>query len=35
MVLVAKKANVQDFMTHRPEYIKANKFRDIIFKIYR
>ena len=34
MTLVAKRANVQDFMAHRPEYTKANKFKDIIFKIY-
>lgn len=34
MTLVAKRADVQDFMTHRPEYTKANKFKDIIFKIY-
>jgi len=34
MTLVAKRENVQDFMAHRPEYTKANRWKDIEFKIY-
>lgn len=28
------RADVNDFMTHRPEYTKANRFKDFVYKIY-
>ncbi len=28
------RADVNDFMAHRPEYTKANRFEDFVCKIY-
>lgn len=28
------RADVNDFMVHRPEYTKANRFEDFVCKIY-
>ena len=32
--LVVTKEDVKEYMSHHPEYTRANKFKDIICKIY-
>ena len=34
MTLVLTRDDVRDFMSHRTEYSKANKFKDLVVKIY-
>jgi hypothetical protein len=32
--LVVTREDVREYMSHHPEYTKANRFKDIIVKIY-
>ena len=34
MTLVVTREDVKRYMSHHPEYTKANRFKDIICKIY-
>jgi len=34
MTLVATKDDVREFMSHRPEYKKANAYKDVTINVY-
>jgi hypothetical protein len=34
MTIVATREDVKDYMSHHPEYTKANRFKDVVMKIF-